>query len=349
MFKVGIIGAGNISRAHLISYNRNPEVEVVAIADLNEALVKERTEAFGVKKYYTDYKDLLKDETIEAVSILTPLFTHHQIVIEALNAGKHVLCEKPPCMTPQQVQECVDTAKSANKLLMWALVCRFRKEMKYLKEHVDAGHLGEIYHAEAVGVERCSMMRGWFVDKERAGGGFLLDGAIHRIDEALYLMGYPKVKMVVGFTTNVNHDLPKKIKGVGVGWASCDTNEYERTVESAASGYVRFENGACLYVKGAGIMYNTRAEGYINLCGDHGGARLEGGNIELIENVDNYLMESKPIITADINMFDQEINHFVDCCRNGKECIVPGWQGVELMKVINGIYRSAESGQPVYY
>ena len=105
MLRVGLIGAGNISRAHLFGYNRNSEVEVVAMSDINEELAKQRAETFGVKTVYTDYHDILNDKSIDAVSILTPVFTHKNVVIEALRAGKHVLCEKPPCLTAAEAQD----------------------------------------------------------------------------------------------------------------------------------------------------------------------------------------------------------------------------------------------------
>ena len=270
--------------------------------------------------------------------------------IKALEKGYHVLCEKPPCFTPEQAQECADAAEKAGKVLMYAFVCRFTNEMKYLKEYIDSGRMGEIYQAEAVSVGRCSMLRGWFVDKELAGGGVLLDAAIHRIDEAMYLMGYPKVKMVVGYSNNVNSDLPTKVKGIGEGWASCDVNDYKRTVESAAGGYVALENGACLFVKSGGVMYTVEQAGYIDLVGDKGGTRYTYGKApKLVTNIDDYIYDMQPEISGNINPYNREVDHFIDCCINGTECIAPGWQAVEVMKIIDGIYKSAETGKPVIY
>lgn len=240
MLRVGLIGAGNISRAHLFGYNRNSEVEVVAMSDINEELAKQRAETFGVKTVYTDYHDILNDKSIDAVSILTPVFTHKNVVIEALRAGKHVLCEKPPCLSAAEAQECVDVAKEEGKLLMWAFVWLFSKEFNYIKEYIDAGHAGEIYHAEIVSTDPCSTLRSWFVNKELSGGGALIDSTIHLLYPVMHLMGYPI-------------------------------------------------------------------------------------------------------------MFDQQINHFVDCCLGKAECIVKPEHGVKLMQIIDAVYKSAETGKAVEF
>ncbi len=213
MVKIGLIGAGNISKNHLRSYAANPYAKVVAIADLNEGLAKERAEEFGIERYYTDYKKILDDEEIHAVSIVTPTFTHSNITIEALKAGKHVLCEKPPALTVKETEQMVKTAEETGKLLMFAFVCRFKHQISFLKEYIDSGKMGQIYHADLMRLGRYNVIDGWFVDKQKSGGGMLMDAAIHQIDEVMYLMGYPKVKEVLGFATDINNDLVGKIKG----------------------------------------------------------------------------------------------------------------------------------------
>lgn len=349
MLKVGIIGAGTIAGRHLESFLQNKDAKVVAIADLNEELAKNRAEQYGIEECYNDYKKILEDKTIEAVLITTPTFTHHDIVIDALRAGKHVMCEKPPCLTPKQAEECVAEAEKCGKLLMWAFVCRFVPQYKFIKDYIASGRLGEAYHAEVVSVGRCSMMNGWFLDKNLA-GGHLLDVAIHRIDEIMYLMDYPKVKYVVGYSTDVNKELPSKIKGLGSSYTSRDAKKYERTVESAASGYVKLDNGVSLFVKAGSVMYSVKNGAHIELIGDKSGVYYEYGKTpEIVTSMDDYMYELKPEITDKGNPFEAEVNHFVDCVLNGTECIVKPWQAVEVLKIINGIYRSGETGEPVIY
>lgn len=349
MLKVGIIGAGTISKSHLDAYTANPDVQVAAIADLNEALAKERAEEYSIQHYYTDYKRILEDERIDAVSIVTPTFTHTNIAVEALKSGKHVLCEKPPALSVAETELAVKTAEETGKLLMYAFVVRFDHKTSFMKDCIDSGKLGNIYHADVMRLSRYSAINGWFVDKTKSGGGMLIDGAIHQIDQAMYLMGYPKVKEVLGFSTSVNNDLYGKIKGYGSSYTSSDPKRYPNTVESMASGYVKLENGAAITIKTGYICYSVSRGSHVELIGETGGFRVERNDITMLSAVNDYMVESKPCVDKGPSLFGAEINHFVDCCINGTPCICQGWQAVELMKIIEGIYRSAETGQSVRY
>lgn len=350
MLRVGIIGAGSISQKHINAYKQNPHVEITAIADLNETLAKERAEAFGIKHYYTDYKMILNDDEIDAVSIVTPTFTHCTVAVEALKAGKHVLCEKPPALTVEETKLIVDTAKEAGKQIMFGFIVRFNLRTTFLKNHIDAGNMGQLYHAEIMRLRRYNTIGGWFQDKTKSGGGELMDGTIHQIDQVMYLMGYPKVKEVMGFTTTINNDLAGKINGQRSGYASMDVNKYERTIESMSSGYVALDNGAHIYIKSGNISYSVNEGSYIDLLGKDGGARLENGELTLVSNMHTYMTESKPIIKDPVGTpFEPEINHFVDCCIHNTPCICEDWQAIELMKIIEGIYKSATTGKSVRY
>ena len=351
MLKVGIIGAGAIADKHLEAYAKNQHVQVVAIADINVKRAEQKAQTFNIPNYYSDYKEILKDKAIDAVSIVTPTFTHSNIVIEALKAGKQVLCEKPPALSVKETEAMVNTAQETGNLLMFALVCRFKQQTKLMKEHITSGNMGKILHAEVVRLRRYQVVGGWFMDKTKSGGGPLMDSGIHQIDEAMYLMGYPKVKQVVGFVTDANNDLIGKIKGTdgGAVWTSADANIDNCTIESMASGYVTLDNGACLYVKVGYIAYAVSHGVFVELIGTEGGVKIENNQISLLSNMSNYMSETKPVIEDYVNPYDGEVNHFVDCCINHTDCICEGWQAIELMKIIEGIYKSAESGMPVIY
>ena len=175
MLKIGVIGAGNIARCHAMVLQKFDNARVVAIADVNEEMAKLRAETFHIDQYYTDYHRILEDPEIDAVTVATPIFTHQKIVVEALKAGKHVMCEKPPCKNVAEVEQCVKAAEETGKILMWGFLCRFRKDVQFMKEYIDAGHMGKIYQAEACRIDRCSLLGGWFIDKEKAGGGMLAE------------------------------------------------------------------------------------------------------------------------------------------------------------------------------
>lgn len=349
--KIGVIGAGSIAADHLNSYKVNPNAEVVMIADVNENLAKSRAEAFGIPKYCTDYKELLRDDTIEAVSIATPTFTHCNIVVDALAAGKHVLCEKPPVLTAAEAEKCAEAAEKAGLVLMYAFVRRFSDQVQYLKKFEQAGGFGKIYCAEASRLERCSQLNGWFVDKTKSGGGVLMDAAIHEIDAALYLMGYPKPKSVLGFATDVNKDLPQQVQGAAVWWSSMDKTHYDRTIESVANGFVTFENDTSLIVRSSGIQYSISTGPCIEVSGEKAGARFAGfGDVEMVTmDPSGYMIDFKPNISKKTNAFHQEINHFVDCCLNNKKAMVTPEQSITLMTIIEGLYKSAETGKPITF
>ena len=349
MLKIGIIGAGAIAKSHLDAYARNPYTKVIAIADLNEALAKERAQDFGIEHYYTDYKAILENAEIDAVSIITPPYTHCNITVEALKADKHVLCEKPPAMTVQETELAVKTAEETGKLLMYGFLFRFMPETTFLKRYIDDGKMEQIYHADVMRLTRYSVINGWFADKAKAGGGMLIDSAVHLIDQVMYLMGYPKVKEVSGFTTTINNDLAGQIKGQPGFYTSLDRNQYERTVESMSSGYVKLDNGAVLTVKAGSICFSVSSGTYIEMIGKNAGIRVDEEGITLLSNVNDYLTESKPVMKDNPSAFQSELDHFADCCLNNTPCICQGWQAIELMKIIEGIYQSAATGQSVHY
>jgi len=349
--RIGLIGAGSIAKRHLKTFNANPNADVVCICDMNEERVQAMAKEFNVPNYCTDYMDILNDETVDAVVIVTPTFTHAPFVQEALNHGKHVMCEKPPALNVQEAQACADAAAKSGKLLMHAFSLRFSGTSTFLKNYIATGAMGDIYFAEAYRMERCSKLGGWFVNKELSGGGKLIDAGIHQLDLALYLMGHPKIKSVKGYTSHINAHLPGVMKGSKAIYSSADKNSYERSVESVASGMVTFENGACLMLKASDVL-NIVDEGKgVELCGTKAGIKISGkGELRMVTVDDSgYYLQSSPVLTESVDTFTQELNHFVDCCVNGTECICKPEQAVEVMRVITAIYESAESGKEILF
>ena len=353
MLRVGIIGAGSISQSHIKAYKLNKDVKVCAISDINYERAKLLADEYDIGYACEDYRKILNDKSIDAVSIVTPTFTHKNIVIESLRSGKHVLCEKPPAINADEARECIDASRHSGKVLMYGFVCRFRKQTEYLKEYIDSGKMGRIVSAEAVRIRRCDCISGWFLNKAKAGGGPLMDAAIHELDSALYLMGYPKPKVVLGFTSDVNKDLPDKIQGKKSGWISADKSIYDRDVENVASGYIVFENGSSLFVKASTVLNTVKEETYIDICGEKSGARIGGGvpgkELQMLElTEDCYFKESYPFIdSADI--FQAEINHFYDCCINKAICLCKHDEVISLMEILDAIYTSAETGEAIRF
>lgn len=348
--RVAIIGAGTISKSHLNAYKEQPDVTMAAICDLNEARAWELAKEYGVERACADYHEVLADPTIDAVSIVTPTFTHGKIVGEALAAGKHVLCEKPPALTYAEALENEAAAKRAGKVLMYGFVVRFMDSSKYLKEYIDAGRMGEIYYAETSRMGNTSDIGGWFRDKSKAGGGMLMDAAIHQLDLMLWLMGYPKVKSVKGFTSNVNKDLPERIRGTRKGYLSVDNTQIPRTIESFATGYITFENGKNLVVKAAHIANTPNTGTRYELLGDKGGVYSEGSNLKFrIIDEANFFADFQPMVTESGKHFPAQIRHFVDCCYGDAQCIPNASEGTQIIRILNAIYESAETGREILF
>ena len=342
--RIGIIGAGTISAYHMGAYQANPNAELCAICAGHIDSAKKRAVEFGIPKVYADHHELLRDPDIDAVSITSPTFLHKQMVLDALAAGKHVLCEKPPALTVADAQECARAAEKSGKLLTYGFVARFYNHMLYLKEQLDSGKMGDIYFANLTRFERATDFAGWFIDKEKAGGGNLMDGSIHEIDSALYLMGYPKVKRVSGYTTDVNRDLPDRVCG--------NVPPRNRNVEAAACGMVQFDNGACLLVKSASALLTPDERFTLELCGTKSGLTahvFSGKMTQVTLDGNDHPVVTNPTVEDTTNPFHRQINHFVDCCLNGTEPIVKPWQAVEVMKIVCAIYDSAETGREIVF
>lgn len=352
MFKIGIIGAGTIAAHHIEAYLAHKDCELVAIADVNEEQLKKRATEYKIESSYTDYHEILSDKEIDAVAIVTPTFTHKAIVIDALKSGKHVICEKPPTRTAQEAIECKEAAEKYGKVLMYTFVRRFSAEVQYLKKYAQAGKFGQFVCAEAARVNRCFSPGGWMLDKEKV-GGVLLDAAIHEIDSALYIMGYPKVKSVTGFSSLVNSDLPDKMKGLPACYKTTDKTATKRTIDSVTNAYVLFENGASLYIKSSSVTNAVDIGDCIEIIGEKAGAKIDNkipdSKLRMLEVTDdNYYQEVYPKV-GKVHGVTQEVNHFVDCCLNGTECICKPEEAIAIMQIIDAIYESAETGKTIYF
>ncbi len=350
MIRIGIIGAGNISKSHLNAAKSVPDVTITYVCNRNPESAKARAEEFGVPDYCCDYHDILNDPNVDAVLIATPTVSHGPIIADALRAGKHVLCEKPPALTWQEALECERLAKETGKVLMYAFVCRFQNATMAVKKAIDNGELGEIYYADASRMQRCSTINGWFCDKELAGGGCLMDAAIHQLDMMLYFMGFPKVLRVRGYTTNINKDLPKRIQGVTAGWVSANGQPTERTIESFATGYITLEGGKNIFIKAAHIANTFTPGTRLEILGDKGGANITDGVVKLL-GIDetNHFVETQPTVTATVSPFVPQLQHFADCCNGKTQCLCPPDQGTQVMRIMNAIYESAQTGKEISF
>ncbi len=343
--KIGIIGSGGIANgAHLPGYSLIPDdCEVVAICDLlPEALANTSIKYPNIKHKIKDYKKLLEMSEIDAVSVCTPNFAHCQITLDALKAGKHVLCEKPIGMNAREGAEMVKAARKAKKILQIGYNSRFSPNNQTLKRFIDAGELGDIYWARAQAL-RVRGIPGWgvFIEKDKQGGGPLIDIGVHILDLTLWFMGHPKPTFASGVTYQ-KFGKRDDILGFMGQW---DTKKF--TVEDMASAMIRFENGATIMLE-ASFVANLKAEAHnTTLLGTEGGAEAYPLSITQERNKSLFTYEPKVPGGNGLNTHHAEMKAFVACVRDKTEPLVTGEHAVMVAQIMDAIYKSSDVGHEV--
>jgi len=342
--KIGIIGTGSIANEHINAYLQNEYCELYAFCDINEPRLNAMGEKYGVKRLYIDMNEMVKIKEIDAVSICTWNSAHAPCTIAALNAGKHVLCEKPMAINTTEAMAMKQAAEKNNKLLMIGFVRRFGNDIKLLKDFLTNDFFGELYYAKVSILRKHGNPGGWFGEKSRSGGGALIDLGVHVIDFARYLVGNPKPVSVYGVTFQKLYNR-KNIKQE-VGYSSVSKNENDICdVEDMVTALIRFDNGFALSVETSFSLNIKKDVGKIEFLGTKSGAKLNP-ELEIYSEINGYM--------ADINLtgetaldfkqiFKNEINHFISCIVNGSECMSPAVDGVEIMEIIDAIYESAST------
>lgn len=349
--KIAVIGCGNISGMHLDAYQKNPDTEIYALCDIEKKQADKRGEQYGVPeaRRYLDCETMLKElPEIDAVSVCTWNSAHARCAIAALNAGKHVLCEKPMAVSAGEAQRMLDAARKSGKLLMIGFVRRFGNDCALLQELIDHDQLGEIYYAKTTYLRRNGNPGGWFGDRSRSGGGPLIDLGVHVIDLARYLMGNPKPVSVYGATFQKLFNRPD-IKQT-YSYQSVSASDHDICdVEDAATALIRFDNGSVISVEASFTLNLEKDRGTIEFFGTKAGAKLDP-ELHLYSSLNGYMTNinfTAPTALSFDGLFANEINHFVSCVKDGIPCRNPAEDGVAIMKILDGIYESARTGHEV--
>ncbi len=345
--KVGIIGCGGISNCHTNGYLQlGDRVEIVACCDIDFEKAKKYAEKYNIKNYYPDCHSMLKDCEIDIVSVCTWNSAHAECTIAALNAGCHVICEKPMAMNTEEAVRMKEAADKNGKLLMLGFVRRHGNDAKQALDLLEKGMLGDIYYAKASYLRRCGFPGGWFGDKSRSGGGPLIDLGVHVIDLARYVMGKPKPVTVFGATFD---KIGARDHITTDSWVSETVVEKPIfNVEDLATAMIRFDNGAVLHVEASFNLNLKAGTGNLEFFGDKAGLSFEP--YELHTELGNKLadIEIKGDNTFNFDRdFKREIKNFVDAVEGKAECIAPAEDGVELMKILDAVYLSAKTGKSV--
>ncbi|MCX5659350.1 MAG: Gfo/Idh/MocA family oxidoreductase [Planctomycetota bacterium] len=344
--RYAFIGAGGIAGAHMSYLAKMPDVELVALADVNEASMARHAETYKIPKAncFTDYKQMLAKIGPEAVSVCTPNGLHAPNTIAALNAGAAVLVEKPLAMNAKEGQAMLDAAKKNNQKLVIGFQYRFGPNSTFLRKAVAAGKFGEIMYTKCQALRRRGIPNwGVFGRKDLQGGGPMIDIGVHILEVAHFVMGSPKPVSASGNTWTYMGDKKSDVASM---WPNWDHKTY--TVEDLAVGQIRFENGAILSIESSFVAHIEKDIFNFSLMGQKSGANWDPAQIYTDDN--GYMLNSTPGFLPSgpaADHFAAKMRNFVDHVLHGKPTLAPAEHGLMVQKMLDGIYASAKSGGEV--
>jgi predicted dehydrogenase len=354
--RVAIIGCGGIANGkHLPSLKKLEQVEMVAFCDIEIKKAKEAAIEYGTPEavVYKNYKQLLEDESIDVVHVLTPNISHAEISIASMEAGKHVMCEKPMAKTSEEAKLMVETAERTGKKLTIGYNNRFRPDSQYLHNVCKQGDLGEVYYARAHAIRRRAVPTwGVFLDEEKQGGGPLIDIGTHALDLTLWMMDNYKPKSVMGTTY---HKLGQK-KDAANAWGSWDPEKF--TVEDSAFGFITMENGATIVLESSWALNTLDIdEAKCSLSGTEGGADMKDGLRINGENFSKLYATNVELGAGGVAFYDGkaesdsdlEARLWVESIVNNTEPIVKPEEALVVTQILEAIYESAKTGKAVYF
>lgn len=348
--KVAIIGCGTIANnAHIPAYLKNEKAKIKYFCDIIPERATAAVEKYGCGIAITDYKEILTDPEIEAVSVCTPNNVHPTIAIDCLKAGKNVLCEKPAAKTYKEALEMQKAQHETGKVLNIGVVNRFNNSVNVIKNFIDSGELGDIHHVYISFRNHRSIpgLGGDFTNKDVAGGGVLIDWGVHFLDIVMYCCGDPTPLTVTGETfCKLGKDMPGYVyKDMWAGPPKCD-GVYN--VDDSVTGMIR-TSGPVITLNGAWAQNIGVNEMYIDFMGDKGGIRLQyGSDFTVYTSKNCALVEYKPEFKS-TNHFENEINAFINCIETGEKLASHIDTVVITAKIMQAIYDSADAHQEIKF
>lgn len=354
--KVGIIGCGGIANGkHLPAIKRNGNIEILAFCDLVRERAEKAKNDYGTEssQVFTDYKELLKNPEIQSVYVLTPNRSHSFISIDAMIAGKNVMCEKPMAKTAKEAKLMLETAEKTGVILTIGYQNRYRKDVQFVKSSCEAGELGDVYYAKAHAVRRRAVPTwGVFLNEFEQGGGPLIDIGTHALDLTLWAMDNYEPESVMGSTFK---KLSDQIE-TGNAWGDWDKDEF--TVEDSAFGFIKMKNGATINLEASWALNTLEVdEAKTSLCGTKAGVDMKGGvRVNYVKH-NKQCVEQPDLGSGGVAFFDGveqreedvECKVFYNAVMNGGELVVLPKQAYIVTCILEAIYESAKTGKAVYF
>jgi len=328
--RIGLVGVGAAAQInHIPALKRLEGVEITALCDRDPEKAARVAQKFGIPRAHQRFDDLLADEEIDAVDLCTPNYLHSPMATAALEAGKHVLCERPLARSADEAAAMIKAARKAERVLMCAVQHRFRPDAMLLKKFVEKGDLGEIFFAKAGWLRQRTEWDSdeWRRQKRESGGGVVLDLGFQMLDLSLWLMGSPKVESVTA-------SLHRQRKG---------------EVEDSATAFLRLESGATLTLELTWGLLMEKDFAYVNLFGSGGAALLNP--LRIHKGMHGTLVNVTPTMETSRHQYkhsiDAQLAHFAEVLRKGVKPTGTAEEILPVMELMDAIYRSADQGEEV--
>lgn len=343
--RVGVVGVRGIANTHFPGWRDSPYADLVALADVDAEVLKKQGEALGIRELYADPYKMITDADLDIIDICTPNMYHAPLTVAALDAGRHVICEKPLAPTPADIKSMIEARDRSSKLLMTAQHFRFEGSARALKAQVNAGALGEIYHARSWMLRRSGApTRPTFIEKRHSGGGPCIDIGVHILDLTLWMLGNPRPVAVSGVT----QDRLRRLPGAFSNWGGPIPDSWD--VEEFAAAFVRFDGGTTLVLEVSWLLNHPKTHGedmQMWLYGDRGGAHWPAN---ILLKTDNSTRQHFDVALQNKEGGEAhalECMAFAEAVATGLPSPVPAEQSLDVITILDALYRSAESGQEV--
>ncbi len=351
--RVGVIGLGYAGETHLKAYKQLPNVEVVALAGLEEDRLLQLGSTYDVPHLYHQYEELLARDDIDAISICVPNYLHAPIALAAFAGGKHVLCEKPLARNGEEAAQMVQAATRSNRVLKVIFNRRARSDMQILKRYIDEGHMGTIYYVKANWMRRHGIpgRDSWFINKEMSGGGPLIDLGVHVLDMALYLLDEPRVLTVSASTFS-------ELGARTIATSKAEMSEKYSVgsafeVEDMATAFLRLAGGATMLLETSWVTHSNAGDDFGVVCyGTESGAEIKVENynwqdtLRIYTNVAGLPAEIRPPLTRAEGHLAL-VREFIAAITGDDWSAHNGSDGLYRARILDACYVSAERQREV--
>ncbi len=328
--KIAIIGLGWISQVfHLPILSKISDVEISCLCDRDKNRARALSEKYGIKRYYTDFHEMLKHEELDAVDICASTDVHKEAAIASLEAKRDVFVEKPVARKLEEAIAIAESVKKNKKKLMVGMNHRFRPDTMMLRSFIENKELGKIFYSKAGWLKKPSSEGSWFSQKEMSGGGVILDMGIVMLDLAMWMSGYPDVSRVNAM--NYSH---------------------KTRVEDSSVVYLTMKNGSTITIEASWNFHIENELYYCNIYGEHGSGKINP--LMIHKEMHGSIVNVTPVKTdtsqnALKKSYENELKHFVGTVRGIHPLISTVNEAVQRMTIIDAIYRSAAKGKEITF